>query len=87
MYYASGTSIAQFPSEGIVISANLKNQGHEVMLGESLTASHIPILGMYETKPKMLPDTQGGSRGGRVALYGDSNCLDNSHLQKGYFSN
>ena len=49
--------------------------GNEVIKGEVTTAESVPILGLYQTKVKP------GS--GRVALYGDSNCLDNSHMQKG----
>ena len=30
MYYASGTSIRKFPKEGLVISANLHDQGAQV---------------------------------------------------------
>ena len=42
--------------------------------GETLNADNVPILGLYQTKLS--------SRSGRIVLYGDSNCLDNSHLQK-----
>jgi hypothetical protein len=49
--------------------------GHEVLKGETQTKEGVPILGMYQTT------TQPG--GGRIALYGDSNCLDTSHIQKG----
>lgn len=34
----------------------------------------VPILGLYQTP------SEGG---GRIALYGDSNCIDDSHRQKG----
>ena len=43
--------------------------------GEREVAKDVPILGLYQTTVRH------GS--GRVALYGDSNCLDNSHMQKG----
>ena len=49
--------------------------GYEVIKGESQNSERVPVLGMYQ------PTSQEGS--GRLALYGDSNCLDNSHLQKG----
>ena len=75
VYYASGTSIAQFPSAGLVLTEHLKDQGHEVVTGESVTRRDVPILGMFD------PDREEG--GGRVVLYGDSNCFDNSHMQKG----
>ncbi|XP_013391143.1 membrane-bound transcription factor site-1 protease-like [Lingula anatina] len=74
MYYASGTSIAKFPEDGLLITQSLKDQGYEVVKGESITADKVPILGLHEGKSP--------SRQGRVALYGDSNCLDNSHIQK-----
>lgn len=77
MYYASGTSLAQFPPEGIVVYEKLKNQGQEVVTGESTSQQRVPILGLYE------PPAAAEQGGGRVVLYGDSNCLDNSHLQKG----
>lgn len=77
MYYASGTSIAKFPKDGILISRNLKDQGHEVVNGDVKSVGKVPILGLYQTTVK--PNS------GRVALYGDSNCLDNSHMQKDCF--
>ena len=84
MYYASGTSIAKFPSDGLVIMESLKDQGHEVIKGEALGAKGIAVLGMYQTKGlEDANDLRKASPGGRIALYGDSNCLDNSHLQKG----
>ena len=43
--------------------------------GESQNSERVPVLGMYQ------PGTPRDS--GRLSLYGDSNCLDNSHLQKG----
>ena len=49
--------------------------GYEVIKGETMTAEKVPILGLYQTKVNK------GS--GRIVLYGDSNCLDSSHLQKG----
>jgi hypothetical protein len=49
--------------------------GHEVLKGESKTVDTVPILGIHQTTA--------GSESGRIALYGDSNCLDNSHMQKG----
>lgn len=37
----------------------------------------VPILGLYQTP---------SDGGGRIALYGDSNCIDDSHRQKGNLS-
>ncbi|KAL4234848.1 Membrane-bound transcription factor site-1 protease [Mactra antiquata] len=77
MYYASGTSIGKFPKDGIIISRDLKDQGYEVVNGEVKVIKNVPILGLYQTV--LNPD------GGRIAVYGDSNCLDNSHMQKDCF--
>ncbi|XP_025115476.1 membrane-bound transcription factor site-1 protease-like [Pomacea canaliculata] len=77
MHYASGTSIARFPKDGYLLIQTLKNQGHEVLKGETQTKEGVPILGLYQSA------SQPGA--GRIALYGDSNCLDTSHLQKDCF--
>ncbi|XP_067651684.1 membrane-bound transcription factor site-1 protease-like isoform X1 [Haliotis asinina] len=78
MYYASGTSIAKFPEEGVLVLQSLKNQGYEVLKGDTKMTDSVPVLGLHQTK------TPAGS-GGRVVLYGDSNCLDTSHMQKDCF--
>ena len=59
-----------------MLTETLKDQGLEVVKGESLSVPDVPILGLHQTKT-------GKKKGGRMVLYGDSNCLDNSHLQKG----
>jgi len=81
VYYASGTSISKFPAEGMVIREDLKNQGHEVITGNTVATAQVPILGFHQVQNVMESGVE--INGGRVALYGDSNCLDNSHLQKG----
>jgi len=81
VYYASGTSISKFPADGVIIREDLKNQGYEVITGNSAAAAQVPILGLYQVRNMV--DSGVEVSGGRVALYGDSNCLDNSHLQKG----
>ncbi|KAJ8303003.1 hypothetical protein KUTeg_019399 [Tegillarca granosa] len=48
--------------------------GHEVLNSVTETTDSVPILGLYQTTTK--------PKSGRVALYGDSNCLDNSHMVK-----
>ena len=54
---------------------NVFVSGFEVLKGETQTKEGVPILGMHQTL------SQPGA--GRIVLYGDSNCLDTSHLQKG----
>ncbi|XP_064414456.1 membrane-bound transcription factor site-1 protease [Latimeria chalumnae] len=76
MYYASGCSIARFPENGIVLAHTLKDQGLEVLKQETTVVEKVPVLGLYQTP------SEGG---GRVVLYGDSNCLDDSHRQKDCF--
>lgn len=44
---------------------------------ETAVVEGVPILGLYQTP---------SDGGGRIALYGDSNCIDDSHRQKGDFS-
>ncbi|CAG0912859.1 unnamed protein product, partial [Notodromas monacha] len=74
MFYASGTNIAKFPASGQIISVDLKDQGKEVLDGASVEVPKASILGLYE-KPG----------GGRIGLYGDSNCLDSAHMHKDCF--
>lgn len=81
MYYASGTSIARFPeNDSVLLKQNLKDQGYEVIKGETRQADGVAVLGMHQTRVADQP-------AGRIVLYGDSNCLDNSHLQKGEIYN
>ena len=74
MLYSSGTSIASFPSDGLVIKQKLNHQGNEVVTGETKTEEDVPVLGLYQVP---------GPSSGRIVLYGDSNCLDNAHMEKG----
>ena len=73
MQYSSGTGIVRFPEEGLVIApTSLRDQGLEI-LGQAANADHpnaVPILGFYQTKST--------ENGGRIVVYGDSNCIGNS---------
>ena len=51
--------------------------GLEVLKQETAVVEGVPILGLYQTP---------SDGGGRIALYGDSNCIDDSHRQKGNLS-
>jgi len=77
MQYSSGTGIVRFPEEGLVIApTSLRDQGLEI-LGQAANADHpnaVPILGFYQTKST--------ENGGRIVVYGDSNCIDSAHLTK-----
>lgn len=52
----------------------LKFLGLEVLKQETAVVENVPVLGLYQTP------IEGG---GRIVLYGDSNCIDDSHRQKG----
>lgn len=53
---------------------SLFTAGLEVLKQETAVVENVPILGLYQ-----IPSEGGG----RIVLYGDSNCLDDSHRQKG----
>lgn len=76
MLYSSGTSIASFPNDGLVIKEKLNHQGNEVVTGETKAEEDVAILGLYQVP---------GPQSGRIVLYGDSNCLDNAHMEKDCF--
>lgn len=78
MHYATGTSLAHFPAHGTVIRTSLQDHAREMLEAETQTVPDVPILGLLQTQSE---DTEAG----RLVVYGDSNCLDNSHLQKDCF--
>ncbi|CAH0547704.1 unnamed protein product [Brassicogethes aeneus] len=73
MYYASGTSIKKFPEEGVLIAASLNDQGVQI-IGEVDTEKYkVPVLGLLQSKST--------DKSGRIVVYGDSNCIDGSHIE------
>ena len=50
--------------------------GSEVVSGSSSVITNAPVLGLYSAP---------GEGGGRVVVYGDSNCLDSAHMQRDCF--
>ncbi|XP_044464197.1 subtilisin-like protease SBT6.1 isoform X1 [Mangifera indica] len=70
--YASGTNIVRFPGGGYVHSFPLLDTSESGATQSVLTSGMIkaasPILGLVEAEE------------GRIAVYGDSNCLDSSHM-------
>ncbi|XP_050499570.1 membrane-bound transcription factor site-1 protease isoform X1 [Diabrotica virgifera virgifera] len=73
VYYASGTSIRTFPKEGVVIARELTDQGTDILGEPENTKYTVPILGLTQTKST-------DKKSGRIVVYGDSNCIDSSHL-------
>lgn len=89
MYYASGSSITSFPADGIVIRRNINNQGKEIIDNKIVKLKDVPILGLYSAEfnkkqQNLHPPVRKNSEG-RIAVYGDSSCLDSAHLQKDCF--
>jgi len=79
MFYASGAHIIQFPSkDSLLVKRQLNNQGKEVLESKSVKEDNIAILGLHYPHDNV-------SNKGRIAVYGDSNCLDSAHLQKDCF--
>ncbi|KAI7987126.1 Subtilisin-like protease SBT6.1 [Camellia lanceoleosa] len=70
--YASGTNIVKFPRGGYVHSFSFLDASEigatQNILSSDMTMADSPILGLVEVD------------GGRIAVYGDSNCLDSSHM-------
>jgi len=71
--FSSGSALVRFPPDGVLVSAQLMDQGEEILAGKETKDTH-PILGLYQTRSS--------AKGGRVVAYGDSNCVDGAHLQK-----
>lgn len=81
--YSSGTSITMFPKSqnNYLIYRNLRNEG-DLFLAEMTNKTLqqvkydlVPILGL----------AQPNFESGRIVVYGDSNCIDSSHMKKDCF--
>ncbi|KAM1508421.1 hypothetical protein ACFX10_017735 [Malus domestica] len=71
--YASGTNIVRFPRGGYVhkfpfMDSSESGATQNVLRTPEMTTADSPILGLVEVGE------------GRVVVYGDSNCLDSSHM-------
>ena len=49
-YYASGTSLVNFPSDGLVITRDLQDQGSEIVEAETKLVHDVAIMGLYQVK-------------------------------------
>ncbi|CAN6456446.1 unnamed protein product [Victoria cruziana] len=72
-HYASGSDIVQFPLDGYLHKFRLHDSSESGATQNILQAS-----GMTKVESAILGLVEMG--GGRVAVYGDSNCLDSSHM-------
>ncbi|GKV06606.1 hypothetical protein SLEP1_g18479 [Rubroshorea leprosula] len=71
--YASGTDIVRFPRGGYVhsfpfLDSSESGATQNVLLNSGMNKADSPILGLLEVGE------------GQIAVYGDSNCLDSSHM-------
>ena len=80
--YVSGTSIVKFPQSksNYVLMREMKDQGEEFLadvmnktLEKGARTEKVAILGLAQTQ----------TGGGRVVVYGDSNCIDSSNVKNG----
>ncbi|CAG0880863.1 unnamed protein product [Cyprideis torosa] len=74
MHFVSGVEIMNFPRKkaATLLSATLKDQGLSILEKKSLEVSDAVILGLLN----------GEHENGNIAVYGDSNCLDDAHMEK-----
>ncbi|XP_052874196.1 subtilisin-like protease SBT6.1 isoform X2 [Gossypium arboreum] len=71
--YASGADIVRFPRGGYVhsfpfLDSSESGATQNLLLNSGMNKADSPILGLLEVGE------------GRIAVYGDSNCLDSSHM-------
>ncbi|KAG8376026.1 hypothetical protein BUALT_Bualt09G0020100 [Buddleja alternifolia] len=70
--YASGTDIVKFPESGYLHSFPFLDSS------ESGATQNVLLSGMSKADSPILGLLEAGD--GRIAVYGDSNCLDSSHM-------
>lgn len=97
MYYNSGTSIVKFPktNQTVLIERDLVDQGAEILKHPpNGNQKDLPEVDLKSVKVKHrevilgMTQTQSGNihgKGGRIVVYGDSNCLDSTHMEKSCF--
>ncbi|XP_057867464.2 subtilisin-like protease SBT6.1 isoform X2 [Cryptomeria japonica] len=74
-HYASGTDIAEFPAGGF-----LHNFSFQENFDGSTTQNVVQASGLAKVESSVLGVLEVGGGTGRIAVYGDSNCLDSSHM-------
>ncbi|KAL3666115.1 hypothetical protein V7S43_008906 [Phytophthora oleae] len=76
--YWSGSYLTNFPVGGYLGYIDAVDQSAKNLNGSEKTLKDVPVLGLYE-----VPSTYGG----RIAVFGDSSCLDSSVHPSGKFRN
>ncbi|KAG3112914.1 Membrane-bound transcription factor site-1 protease [Phytophthora idaei] len=67
--YWSGSYLTNFPVGGYLGYINAVDQSAKTLNGSEKTLTDVPVLGLYE-----VPSVYGG----RIAVFGDSSCLDSN---------
>ena len=86
--FRSGNGLVRFPIEGKVYRARLEDESSSFLGRGKNHMVEVPILGIYQTindnkNTATFDKENGGSlhESGRIAVYGDSNCIDSSHMK------
>mmetsp|Transcript_42834 Transcript_42834/g.71281 ORF Transcript_42834/g.71281 Transcript_42834/m.71281 type:complete len:1139 (+) Transcript_42834:55-3471(+) len=78
--FASGTSVVRFPKGGNLHFLSTVNDQSSSLLGRGTSPlAAVPVTGTVQTE-----NPSGGSAG-RIFVHGDSNCLDESHMETDCF--
>ena len=83
LYYASGTILKKFPSDGNVFVTKMLDQGGQVLYQKSENGE--PKVPEYKDVAVLGITEKYGPKSGRIGVYGDSNCLDSAHMKKDCF--
>jgi membrane-bound transcription factor site-1 protease len=80
--FLSGNSLKRFPAKGLVKSVKMSNQGNE-MLGRGSKSENVIVFGLIDTNDivSTTGEKKSNGKGGRIAVYGDSNCIDSNNAQ------
>ncbi|GMF65069.1 unnamed protein product [Phytophthora lilii] len=76
--YWSGSYLTKFPVGGYLGYIDADDQSARTLNGSEQTLADVPVLGLYE-----VPSYYGG----RIAVFGDSSCIDSSVHPKAKFRN
>jgi len=72
--FASGMGLATFPRGGLLVGASLADQTEEILRSRTVQ-DYAHILGLISMRRFNHSNTSGG----RIAVFGDSSCLDTAH--------
>ena len=76
--FLSGNSIKKFPANGFVKTKKMLNQGKRV-LNRGTTSDDVVLFGMIDTND--INGNNNDGKGGRIVVYGDSNCIDSNNAR------